>query len=645
MKKGLLTITLLLLLFIFGAADAGGDDERILLFDVHATVHTDAVVTVRERILVNVLGDQIKRGIIRVFPTDYTDGKGKNVRTEFELLSAVLNSSDVPFLVERRGGDLEIRLGNPDVLLSPGEHLYEITYRTSGWIGFFESHDELFWNVTGNDWVFPIDRVVYRVELPEGASLGMHAAYTGRRGERGGDFRIAPDGSFETTRTLLPGEGFSVAAGWEKGRVTPPPPLLSERLEKFFTAFRIPVMLLFVLSVFSYYFFTWKAKGKDPEGRMIIPIFEPPPAIEAGFARFFREGVYSSEVLASDLLALAVKDALRFEERSGTTWIIRSGKPFGEETLSPLLRSLLSTLFSGRFPEEIPVDSSAAKNFFEAEKLLKEAYERKAAHYSSWNLKYTFLGLLLFLPMFWIVDFLGSPLFSGDVLDTLLVPALIFGAASILWIAGGEAVTLARGKRKTGKGYWLGFSLVLLLAFLGANALTNMLRSDPVVAGGLILATAISLFFARIMPVRTEEGVRLSEKIEGLAMYMGTAERYRLSMLNPPEETPSLFERLLPFALALDVAKTWADSFSAVLEEARYAPAWAVQDSRTPSGEGKAFLLLSAELPGRMHRSASAYTPPRMSSSTSLSSSGRSSGFGGGGSSGRGGGGGGGRGW
>jgi hypothetical protein len=425
---------------------------------------------------------------------------------------------------------------------------------------------------------------------------------------------------------------------------------VKESLLAVFTHHRLPIAAFFVACVIVYYFRIWRIKGKDPERKQIVPLFEPPSGVEPGFARYFREEVYSAEVLASDILQLAVIGLLRFEEKEGTAWIVRTEKEPAQDEISPVLRSLLGTFFSGDSPKELPVNSNGGRKFFFAEEQLKAAYHRKASKYVSSNFRYTLSGLLLFLPMFWGMAFPGSPLIAErDLLDMLLVPLLLMFSTTVLWFFSLEVWRLARWRsNRHGKSYWIGLAFTFLIAFACARLLTNMLRTDVVLAGGFVLATLTVLFFGRIMPVRTEEGARLAEKIEGLAMYMEAAERHRLRILNPPEETPALFEKLLPYALALDAGKTWADRFSAVLENARYEPEWSSASSfgnGASSGRTQALLLLSRELSKNMRKSASSYTPPRSKFSSASSSERRSSGLGGRGSSGCGGGGGGGRGW
>ena len=78
-------------------------------------------------------------------------------------------------------------------------------------------------------------------------------------------------------------------------------------------------------------------------------------------------------------------------------------------------------------------------------------------------------------------------------------------------------------------------------------------------------AAAVSDSVLELMPAYTREGRKVQDHIEGLRQYLGVAERDDLARIKAPEMTPIEFARMLPYALALDVEKTWADRFAAVL--------------------------------------------------------------------------------
>lgn len=136
------------------------------------------------------------------------------------------------------------------------------------------------------------------------------------------------------------------------------------------------------------------------------------------------------------------------------------------------------------------------------------------------------------------------------------------------------------------------------------------------------------------MKAPTIKGRQAIDQIEGLKLYLSIAEKDRLNQLNPPEKTPEVFEKFLPYALALDVEQEWCEQFADVVASARaengYVPTWYTGGNFATKGVSGIASSLGA-----------------ISSSISSSSSppGSSSGGGGGGSSGGGGGGGGGGGW
>jgi len=68
------------------AAPLHAQSERILDFASTVLIDPDGSLLVSETITVQATGDQIKRGIVREFPTVYPGRNGGTVRIGFELL-------------------------------------------------------------------------------------------------------------------------------------------------------------------------------------------------------------------------------------------------------------------------------------------------------------------------------------------------------------------------------------------------------------------------------------------------------------------------------------------------------------------------------------------------------------------------------
>src|SRR5437588_831411 len=201
--------------------------EKILDFHSSIRIDKDGALNVTERIEAQVEGKQIRSGILREFPSGDGGAIGVNVRVPFRVIAVKRDGQSEHYAVERLAKRQRIRIGNADVMLSPGRHVYEITYRTSRQLGFFSDHDELYWNVSGSGWPFPFDRLSAEVRLPAPVPAGALrlAAYTGPQGSRGTSYAVfARDGgaAFRATRALGPREGMTIVVGFPKGVVTQP---------------------------------------------------------------------------------------------------------------------------------------------------------------------------------------------------------------------------------------------------------------------------------------------------------------------------------------------------------------------------------------------------------------------------------------
>jgi len=156
--------------------------ERITRFHSDVDIAADGSMVVEETIAVVAEGDKIRRGIYRDFPTRYRDRYGNRRVVDFDVLGVLRDGADEPWHTRGRANGVRVYIGDADRLLPPGRYTYRIRYRTDWQLGFFERADELYWNVTGNGWEFPIERASAQVTLPQpvdAQTLRMEA-YTGR---------------------------------------------------------------------------------------------------------------------------------------------------------------------------------------------------------------------------------------------------------------------------------------------------------------------------------------------------------------------------------------------------------------------------------------------------------------------------------
>ncbi|HLS56448.1 MAG TPA: DUF2207 domain-containing protein, partial [Zeimonas sp.] len=305
-------------------------DEVIERYDATIDVRTDGDLDVTETITVRAEGAQIRRGIFRDFPLRFSDADGRMRQVDFELLDVTRDGRPEPHFTRRNDRGVRIYAGAEDVLLRPGRYTYRFRYVTGRQLRHLPGHVELYWNVTGNDWVFPIQAATAAIRLPGNAPPVRWTGYTGRFGERGGDFRaeLGPDGTlgFATTRVLQPGEGLTVVAEIPAGAVAAP--TQSQALRYAFLDYRRYLFGGFgMLGVLAFYLLAWRAVGRDPPKGTIIPLFHPPEGISPALAGYVRNWGWSGgwREFTAAAVSLAVKGLIVFDDSGGELRFERKG--------------------------------------------------------------------------------------------------------------------------------------------------------------------------------------------------------------------------------------------------------------------------------------------------------------------------------
>lgn len=609
-------------------------DERILSYDSEITVHAGGSQTVAETIRARAEGARIKRGIYRDFPTTYRTASGTRHRVDFRVVAVARDGQPEPFHTERLGNGVRVYVGRADVFLAPGEYTWRIEYVTDRQLGHFASHDELYWNVTGNGWDFPIDAVTARVHLPPGvpAERVTAEAYTGPQGARGQAYRSETrDGgaAFATTAGLAAGEGLTIVVGWPKGHVREP--TWEDRLRYRWRDERALIVLWGgVLALLLYYGFAWWRVGRDPAAGVIVPEYEAPAGYPPAALRLVRRMGWDDKTLSAALVGLAVKGALTITEDDDEYRVQATGK--ATTALGADEQAILGALGSGalEFKSSNHAEVSALRKAHRA--ALQQQYER--SHFYS-NRGWLVPGWVLTVA---IVGFAAAGLvdsFGFEAFFTLFMAVFVaaFGAPffTALWrLRDGAARTPRAWLRLVASAVPLGF---LVVFFGGALPEMGGAISVPMLAGVVAIAL-LNAVFAHLVKAPTREGRKLLDRAEGFRQYLGIAESDELKFKYARPVTPERFEAFLPYAIALDVETQWAERFAASLRASGQQPS----GYRTSWYHGNSFS-------GVRGLSTSLGAGLAATVSSSSHAPGSSSGGGGGGSSGGGGGGGGGGGW
>jgi uncharacterized membrane protein len=622
--------------------------EQILDFHSDINLQSDQTLQVTETITVFATGNQIRHGIFREFPTHYKDHFNNNYVVDFRTLAASYDSAPEPFRVEDYANGKRIYLGDPNTFVPSGRHVYSISYITTRQLGFFKDHDELFWNVTGNGWSFPIQQASASVNLPETLPSGQVqlSGYTGPQGSQQSNLTTDTQGSifqFATTRPLHPREGLTILLQFPKGYFAEP--TFSQKANNFFhdnlDALALAACFLLML---VYYVVAWNAVGRDPERGVIMAFYEPPENLSPAGMRYLLRMGFDNKTFAAAILDMAVRGYLTIKQMAGSYTLFQTGKD--ANVLTSEEKQVAELLFAGR--NQIWLHNENHTTIRAAMKKLKEslaATEQKT--YFLTNSRYVIAAVVFSIAVSIVyLAFLGGPLVIFGIFICFWLTiwtAALFGmlrATFQTWVSALRGQPSALGEVATvGKGilytvYVLPFCFGEGLGIFFLVKMTSVSLALFIVSSG-----ALHALFLYLMKAPTFAGRRLMDQVEGFKMFLGEVDGDRLNRASPPEQTPAVFEKFLPYALALDVEQAWASKFSGVLATAATAPSNGNGYAYTPSFYSGGF---SNGFNGGSFASSfsSSFTSAISSSASAPGSSG-----GGSGGSGGGGGGGGGGGW
>lgn len=637
--------------------------ERITDFTADITIAQNGTVRVKETIIAVAQGNQIRRGIYRDFPL-MGGFLWQNPRG-FKVVQVLKDGQNEPYHTSNVNDGIRVYFGEEDVFLDPGTYTYTFVYETTNQLGYFEDYDELYWNVTGNNWSFPIEEASFTLHLPPGATTDavQAKAFVGPNGstEQAETIVISPENdsslvSGSSPRRLLPGEGITLAVNWPKGLVPAPFTTGNQWLDLFVNLPSV-LGLVLVIGILVAYTGIWLREGRDRKTKQpVVVSFEPPENVSPAMVRYIDTmGMLDSITYTTIVLHLAIKGYLIINKDDDTYVVYRTGKEPVE--MSDDERIVYTTFFgTAPYPDPVKPPPPGAKETI-GEKIretflgpdqqpgvfaihrknqiaLKSMQTQLDAYFNKEKKKYIipnyrfltggFLAIVLFVAFnfsYSIIQGYSSKMFF------LLFATFWVGIVSIFLYV---VMTLWQHVIQNGRGWGAAIFLSLFLTpFVVVGLGTSAVAYG--IGGGIafIVSVVAMCIYTLILSRRTPEGLAIQDKIEGFLLFVKGQERYMQKIHKSIPEKFSMYEKYLPYAIALDVEPLWSEEFKDTIKK--------MEDQGRSTGSVHSWYAGSSVSHGMFGSSsfASSFTNSFSTSMSSGSSSGSSGG--GGGSSGGGG--------
>lgn len=538
--------------------------EKIISFDSQIVVNTNNSIDVTETIVYD-SGTSERHGIYRDLNLVSSQKRLMTIEN-IKIFDQENNFYSYETIASKK--NLRLKIGDPNVTFS-GQKTYIIKYRATKAVGQFDSFDEIYWNATGNKWNMPIEKASANVFLPNNTKATQTACYYGPLGSTNSCNTETMGGLyyFNSPEYLNSNEGLTVAVGFDKNIVSAYTfkDNFEDLIKKIIAwLFAIAITLLTFIVCYRW----WKKNGKDPLGKgVIVPQYQAPKNVTPIEVHGIVKESISFRSLPAEIIYLATKGYLHITQLADDDFQITLLKNPSDLENKYDIKIVNSFFDNKEINASVKLSDLKEKYYLKLkpiindalDSLLKKKFYKNLGRMKIDSIKISIALFILLWPFGFIFGLVGADLFNGDV-----VPALFASLASLF-----------------------------------------------------IFAT-----FYIISPAKTDAGVAMKEYLLGLKYYLKIAEKERLEFHNAPEKTPAVFEELLPYAMALDVADIWLKEFDGILVTP---PTWYSTNNNTAFNS----LLFTQSLNNFSTSTLSNLAPP--SSSGGSSGGGYSGGGGGGG--------------
>lgn len=292
--------------------------EKITTFESAVTVRTDATIFITEKINYD-FETESRHGIFRTIPFENSDGSEilvKNVSVKDE------KGNDYTF-TKTSNNNITIKIGDPNKTIS-GRHTYIISYDVQNALVSFPDFDELYWNVTGNDWQVPMGQVSTTISFEniKNEQIKQFSCYKGIQGSTDQCELRNENGILQTTVTnLSPGQGLTVAVGIEKGTIFGISRIGGQTQEPrhIYPIFKIISIVMSAFAVIGAAWYRFFVIADPRSKKPVVPWYEPPANLAPIAIGTLIDKRVDSADLTAQIISLAERGYLTISRIEKTT--------------------------------------------------------------------------------------------------------------------------------------------------------------------------------------------------------------------------------------------------------------------------------------------------------------------------------------
>ena len=561
-KNFLMTLSVIFMIFFLNVSSLIA--ETIKKYDVSIQINKNGTLTINETIDYD-FGDKLdKHGIIRRTPLRSKKSGIDIYKSHIKMNSVKRNGEPEKYKTKKSSGEIAYKIGSEDKYVDSGVSKYEFNYTMYNAVFEKDGIYQVYFNPIGQFWKVPIESGDVIISFENNQPIGENEiqqlkVFTGKYGETGENYTIVQKSGIikiKTNEVLEPLNGMTFRLNLKTDKISPT--WLDKLKVLYYAVPLVAVGSVVILVLFIYGFVTWLLFRPVSLRKAIVPEFNIPKDISPMYAGYIKGVKNPKEILTIGMLSLLSKGYVTAEDKEGNGKNVKYrlvANTEGNPELSTEEVTLLNALSDNEenifkkdksyfsYQKDRKSGFEDEKNLYKASQNIMNMLENKyksRAYKTNDKFSYPFiLGMVLVITVGMINR--GTNSRANGLFDDIAFVAFNFliscGIAAVIYIF----IENLFSERKIFPAILKGGIAILLLIKTG-------------IIGVIIgIIPAMYIIYSKLMKKYTEKSLRQEEHLDGMKMYIKTAEANQIMKFNDVDELVEYFKGILPYAVALGV--------------------------------------------------------------------------------------------
>ena len=561
-KKFLMTLSVIFMIFFLNVSSLIA--ETIKKYDVSIQINKNGTLIINEIIDYD-FGDKLdKHGIIRRIPLRSKKSGIDIYKSHVKINSVKRNGEPEKYKTVKSSGEISYKIGSEDKYVDSGVSKYEFNYTMYNAVFEKDGIYQIYFNPIGQFWKVPIESGNVIISFENNQPIGENEiqqlkVFTGKYGETGENYTIVQKSGIikiKTNEVLEPFNGMTFRLNLKTDKINPT--WLDKLKVIYYAVPLVAVGSVVILVLFIYGFVTWLLFRPVSLRKAIVPEFNIPKDISPMYAGYIKGVKNPKEILTIGMLSLLSKGYVTVEDSEGNGKNVKYrlvANTEGNPELSTEEVTLLNALSDNEenifkkdksyfsYQKDRKSGFEDEKNLYKASQNIMNMLENKyksRAYKTNDKFSYPFiLGMVLVITVGMINR--GTNSRANGLFDDITFIAFNFliscGIAAVIYVF----IDNLFSERKIFPAVLKGGIAILLLIKTG-------------IIGVIIgIIPAMYIIYSKLMKKYTEKSLRQEKHLDGMKMYIKTAEANRIMKFNDVDELVEYFKGILPYAVALGV--------------------------------------------------------------------------------------------